>query len=73
MPLFYVSSGKTYTMEGARTASKNGQPKVDDDSEGIMPRAFEQIWMHINSSENMKFVVTASYLEIYMEDTHPNR
>lgn len=38
------------------------------DLEGIIPRAFEQIWSNINRSENMNFLVAVSYLEIYMEE-----
>lgn len=55
-------------MEGIRNGTVNGHPNADDGPEGIIPRAFEQIWMHINRSENMNFLVAASYLEIYMEE-----
>lgn len=46
-------------MEGARS---------DKQQLGIIPRAFEQIWSHINRAENQTFLVTASYMEIYMEE-----
>ncbi|XP_039441093.1 kinesin-like protein Klp68D [Culex pipiens pallens] len=54
-----TGTGKTHTMEGI---------KNDVDQKGIIPRAFEQIWAHINRSQNMNFLVAVSYLEIYMEE-----
>ena len=54
-----TGTGKTFTMEGNRS---------DRELKGIIPRAFEQIWSHINRAENMNFLVTASYMEIYMEE-----
>lgn len=57
-------------MEGVRNhrSSASSMANGGDDLEGVIPRAFEQIWMHINRSENMNFLVAASYLEIYMEE-----
>jgi hypothetical protein len=37
---------------------------------GIIPRSFEHIFEAIDASENMKYLVHASYLEIYNEDIH---
>lgn len=54
-----TGTGKTHTMEGI---------KSDPEHRGIIPRAFEQIWAHINRSQNMNFLVAVSYLEIYMEE-----
>lgn len=54
-----TGTGKTYTMEGIRN---------DQEKKGIIPRAFEQIWSHINRAKNMTFLVAVSYLEIYMEE-----
>lgn len=54
-----TGTGKTHTMEGI---------KGDFDHKGIIPRAFEQIWAHINRTQNMNFLVAVSYLEIYMEE-----
>lgn len=54
-----TGTGKTYTMEGVRS---------DLEQKGIIPRAFEQIWSHINRAQNMNFLVEVSYLEIYMEE-----
>ena len=34
----------------------------------IISRAFEQIFESIDTSENMKYLVHASYLEIYNEE-----
>lgn len=57
-------------MEGVRNPGKAHAhtTPAGDDQVGVIPRAFEQIWMHINRSENMNFLVAASYLEIYMEE-----
>lgn len=46
-------------MEGTR---ESGEQK------GVVPRTFEQIWSHINRTQNMNFLVAVSYLEIYMEE-----
>ncbi|XP_035895841.1 kinesin-like protein Klp68D [Anopheles stephensi] len=54
-----TGTGKTHTMEGI---------KNDPEQKGIIPRAFEQIWGHINRAQNMNFLVAVSYLEIYMEE-----
>uniref|UniRef100_A0A182SYH1 Kinesin-like protein n=1 Tax=Anopheles maculatus TaxID=74869 RepID=A0A182SYH1_9DIPT len=54
-----TGTGKTHTMEGI---------KNDLEQKGIIPRAFEQIWGHINRAQNMNFLVAVSYLEIYMEE-----
>eukprot|EP01029_Cantina_marsupialis_P005141 TRINITY_DN154_c0_g1_i1.p1 TRINITY_DN154_c0_g1~~TRINITY_DN154_c0_g1_i1.p1 ORF type:complete len:894 (+),score=172.22 TRINITY_DN154_c0_g1_i1:98-2779(+) len=54
-----TGTGKTFTMEG------------DDSGEhrGIIPRAIEQIFQHIQNSVSprMRFLVRASYLQIYNE------
>uniref|UniRef100_A0A182ISY3 Kinesin-like protein n=1 Tax=Anopheles atroparvus TaxID=41427 RepID=A0A182ISY3_ANOAO len=54
-----TGTGKTHTMEGI---------KNDPEQKGIIPRAFEQVWAHINRAQNMNFLVAVSYLEIYMEE-----
>lgn len=46
-------------MQGVTTSTAN---------KGIIPRAFEHIFEAIETSENVKFLVHASYLEIYNED-----
>lgn len=54
-----TGTGKTYTMEGFNSAEERG----------IIPRAIEQIFKHIQSSVSprMRFLVRASYLQIYNE------
>lgn len=54
-----TGTGKTYTMEGFNSAEERG----------IIPRAIEQIFRHIQSSVSprMRFLVRASYLQIYNE------
>ena len=51
--------GKSYTMVG-----------VDDTNEqlGVIPRSFDHIFDHISVTEGTKFLVQASYLEIYNEE-----
>ncbi|KAI5139242.1 Kinesin-Like Protein Kif17 [Manis pentadactyla] len=54
-----TGSGKSFTMQGL----------PDPPSQrGIIPRAFEHIFESIQCAENTKFLVRASYLEIYNED-----
>lgn len=63
-----TGTGKTYTMEGS---------KMDHERRGIIPRSFEHIFNHIGRSENMQYLVRASYLEIYQEEIrdllHPDQ
>lgn len=54
-----TGTGKTYTMEGS---------KIEAKKRGIIPRSFEHIFSHISRSENMQYLVRASYLEIYQEE-----
>lgn len=54
-----TGTGKTYTMEGL---------KSDHERRGVIPRSFEHIFNHIGRSENMQYLVRASYLEIYQEE-----
>lgn len=59
-----TGTGKTYSMEGAR-----GCVGSASDARGIIPRSMENIFQHIQESKNMasRFVVHASYLQIYNE------
>lgn len=63
-----TGTGKTYTMEGV---------KHDHDRRGVIPRSFEHVFNHIGRSENMQYLVRASYLEIYQEEIrdllHPDQ
>jgi hypothetical protein len=52
-----TGTGKTHTMEG--------QP--DSENQGIIPRAFSYIFSCIQDSGQTKYLVRASFLEIYNE------
>jgi hypothetical protein len=55
-----TGTGKTFSMEGIRDVP---------DLRGIIPNAFEHIFSHIKCAhEGVKFLVRASYLEIYNEE-----
>ncbi|KAJ8258260.1 hypothetical protein COCON_G00172720 [Conger conger] len=54
-----TGSGKSFTMQGV------AQPPAQ---RGIIPRAFEHIFESIQCAEDTKFLVRASYLEIYNEE-----
>ncbi|XP_045885365.1 kinesin-like protein KIF17 isoform X4 [Micropterus dolomieu] len=54
-----TGSGKSFTMQGV------SEPAAQ---KGVIPRAFEHIFESIQCAENTKFLVRASYLEIYNED-----
>jgi hypothetical protein len=56
-----TGTGKTFTMEGVNH---------DEELQGIIPRAFQQIFKMIeaHASEDREFLVRASYLEIYNEE-----
>lgn len=58
-----TGTGKTFTMEGKQGFKMNNE-------RGIIPRAIEQIFHYISShavSPRMRFLVRASYLQIYNE------
>ncbi|KAK2861752.1 hypothetical protein Q5P01_001285 [Channa striata] len=54
-----TGSGKSFTMQGVP------EPAAQ---KGVIPRAFEHIFESIQCAENTKFLVRASYLEIYNEE-----
>ncbi|XP_065552753.1 kinesin-like protein KIF17 isoform X2 [Lathamus discolor] len=54
-----TGSGKSFTMQGVVEPSAQ---------KGIIPRAFEHIFESVQCAENAKFLMRASYLEIYNED-----
>ncbi|XP_047204159.1 kinesin-like protein KIF17 isoform X3 [Girardinichthys multiradiatus] len=54
-----TGSGKSFTMQGV------SEPEAQ---KGVIPRAFEHIFESIQCAENTKFLVRASYLEIYNEE-----
>ncbi|KAI5632000.1 kinesin motor domain-containing protein [Phthorimaea operculella] len=53
-----TGTGKTHTMEGR------------EGDEGVIPRAFRQIWTHIetSASSDITHLVSCSYVELYLED-----
>jgi Kinesin motor domain len=53
-----TGTGKTHTMEGQRN---------DSAQQGIIPRAFAYIFDQIGSAGSTKYLVHASFLEIYNE------
>uniref|UniRef100_A0A1I7VGZ0 Kinesin-like protein n=1 Tax=Loa loa TaxID=7209 RepID=A0A1I7VGZ0_LOALO len=56
-----TGSGKTYSMQGNDNISSQ---------KGIIPRAFEHIFEATATTDDAKFLVHASYLEIYNEEVH---
>jgi len=54
-----TGTGKTHTMVG---------PDGNEEQYGVIPRTFHHIFRNINSTPNKKFLVRASYLEIYNEE-----
>lgn len=54
-----TGTGKTWSMEG--------DPDVPD-LRGVIPNAFNHIFNTIGIAENKKFLVYASFLEIYNEE-----
>ena len=63
-----TGTGKTYTMEGFSEGATMTQSQGVE-ARGIIPRAIEQIFEHIqrHASPRMRFLVRASYLQIYNE------
>ena len=51
--------GKSYTMMGVEDPPEN---------RGIIPRAFQHIFDHVAVNMSIKYLVRASYLEIYNEE-----
>ncbi|NXN96279.1 KIF3C protein, partial [Rhinopomastus cyanomelas] len=54
-----TGTGKTYTMQGAW---------AEPDKRGVIPMALEHIFTHISRSLDQRYLVRASYLEIYQEE-----
>ncbi|CAM9193777.1 unnamed protein product [Phaeothamnion confervicola] len=61
-----TGTGKTFTMEGY---NHRHDPHTRKEYRGIIPRAIEQIFGHIqaHASPRIRFLVRASYLQIYNE------
>lgn len=54
-----TGTGKTYTMLGVSS---------DPEKRGIIPNSFQHIFTHISRTQNQKYLVRSSYLEIYQEE-----
>ncbi|XP_032402616.1 kinesin-like protein KIF3B [Xiphophorus hellerii] len=54
-----TGTGKTHTMQGA---------SKDPEKRGVIPNSFEHIFTQISRSQNQKYLVRSSYLEIYQEE-----
>ena len=54
-----LGCGKSYTMMGVEHPMAN---------KGIIPRAFEHIFEHVAIADERKYLIRATYLEIYNEE-----
>ncbi|XP_037551151.1 kinesin family member 3Cb [Nematolebias whitei] len=54
-----TGTGKTYTMQGLSS---------DPEKRGVIPNSFQHIFTQISRSQNQKYLVRSSYLEIYQEN-----
>ncbi|XP_032356722.1 kinesin family member 3Cb [Etheostoma spectabile] len=54
-----TGTGKTHTMQGVSN---------DPEMRGVIPNSFQHIFTQISRSQNQKYLVRSSYLEIYQED-----
>ncbi|KAJ1520884.1 hypothetical protein ONE63_003967 [Megalurothrips usitatus] len=62
-----TGTGKTYTMLGSQ---EQGQQQQASRERGIASKCFEDVFRHIGyTSDHTSYVVRASYLEIYQEET----
>ncbi|KAG5265780.1 hypothetical protein AALO_G00246300 [Alosa alosa] len=53
-----TGTGKTYTMQGSPEPEKRG----------VIPNSFHHIFTHISRSQNQRYLVRVSYIEIYQEE-----
>jgi kinesin family protein 11 len=64
-----TGTGKTFTMEGDRTANLNEEIAWEDDPlVGIIPRAVSHLFGSLNSISNCEYSVKVSYIELYNEE-----
>ncbi|XP_029316442.1 kinesin-like protein KIF3B [Cottoperca gobio] len=54
-----TGTGKTHTMQGVSN---------DPELRGIIPNSFQHIFTQISRTQNQKYLVRSSYLEIYQEE-----
>ena len=56
-----TGTGKTFTMEGVRS---------NKELRGVIPNSFDHIFTHISRSTDQKYLIRASYLEIYQASVY---
>ncbi|CAL1575455.1 unnamed protein product [Knipowitschia caucasica] len=54
-----TGTGKTHTMQG---------DPMDPDHRGVIPNSFQHVFTQISRTQNQKYLVRSSYLEIYQEE-----
>lgn len=54
-----TGTGKTFTMQGVAN---------DPEKRGVIPNSFQHIFTQISRTQNQKYLVRSSYLEIYQEE-----
>ncbi|XP_041828372.1 kinesin-like protein KIF3B isoform X2 [Melanotaenia boesemani] len=54
-----TGTGKTFTMQGVSN---------DPEKRGVVPNSFQHIFTQISRTQNQKYLVRSSYLEIYQEE-----
>uniref|UniRef100_A0A3Q4GZT2 Kinesin-like protein n=1 Tax=Neolamprologus brichardi TaxID=32507 RepID=A0A3Q4GZT2_NEOBR len=54
-----TGTGKTHTMQGVSN---------DPERRGVIPNSFQHIFTQISRTQNQKYLVRSSYLEIYQEE-----
>lgn len=66
------ASQRKLSSSSRRPSLVNDGPIQTNDhaSEGIIPRAFKQIFDHVARASEIQFLIRASYLEIYQEEIH---
>ncbi|XP_043939621.1 kinesin-like protein KIF27 [Protopterus annectens] len=57
-----TGSGKTYTIGGGHIAS------ISEEEKGIIPRAIQELFLHISENHNVDFTVKISYIEVYKDE-----
>ncbi|KAK6019007.1 kinesin motor domain protein [Ostertagia ostertagi] len=64
-----TGSGKTFSMQGTTCSPSSGIASIPA-QRGIIPRAFEHIFLATATTENMKFLIHCSYLEARFLRSH---
>lgn len=63
-----TGTGKTFSMQGISNVPRNMTSLIDVDLRGIIPTCFHHIFDHISRTQEKKFLVRASFMEIYNEE-----